>query len=156
MSKFRPIDILSDRTGFTLVELIVVAAILGILATMAIPALNAFVKTTRNKRCIAAIRTIDKAITAYIIEKNSLPTTLTDIGMANQMDPWGRPYHYQDLAAPGPPAPLEYDITGFPLNTDFDLYSCGADGACSVAFVAALSADDIVRSQNGAFSGERP
>ena len=155
MTKFRPVEILSARSGFTLVELIVVAAILGILATMAIPALNNYVKITKTKRTIADIRTFDKAITAYIIEKNSLPTTLTDIGMANQKDPWGRPYHYQDLAAPGPPVALKYSITGDPLNSDYDFYSCGADGACSAVFDAS-SADDIVRAQNGVFAGERP
>ena len=40
-----------------------------------------------------------------------------------------------------------------PVNSDFDLYSLGADGKSAVAFTAKNSHDDVVRANNGAFIG---
>jgi general secretion pathway protein G len=40
-----------------------------------------------------------------------------------------------------------------PINTDFDLYSKGADGDSVAALTAAKSRDDVVRAANGAFIG---
>ncbi|MDH4073829.1 MAG: prepilin-type cleavage/methylation domain-containing protein, partial [Gammaproteobacteria bacterium] len=40
-----------------------------------------------------------------------------------------------------------------PLNTDFDLYSAGADGESAGPLSATKSRDDIVRANNGAFIG---
>jgi prepilin-type N-terminal cleavage/methylation domain-containing protein len=139
---------LSSRTGFTLVELLVVVAVLGVLALMAIPAYNQYITSTRNKRCIGDLRTIDKAITSYVLEKNALPPTLTDVGMANQKDPWGRPYQYVH------PASLKDSATD-PLNDDYDLYSLGRDGASSDDDSDPSSTDDIVRSNSGIYAGER-
>ena len=41
-----------------------------------------------------------------------------------------------------------------PLNTDFDLYSKGPDGASQKPLNAEASRDDIVRANNGAYVGK--
>ena len=71
------------------------------------------------------------------------------------VDPWGRPYAYLNIAAAGG------GVGGFrkdknlnPLNTDFDLYSSGKDGASSGPLSAQDSRDDIVRANNGSFIGK--
>lgn len=148
MSESHHRHMLSDRAGFTLVELLMVVAIVGALATMAIPAFNQYITLSKNKRCIGDIRTIDKAITAYILEKNALPGSLGDVGMAGQKDPWGRPYQY---ATP----PSLKDSSTDPLNDDYDLYSWGKDGASADDDSDPTSADDIVRSNSGVYAGER-
>ena len=143
--------------GFTLVELIVVVGIIGVLATTAIPAFSKYIKTTRNNTCIADIRTIDKAIGAYYIDKGVLPPTasfLSSIGMSNQLDPWKRSFAYLNLSDAGA-VPLD-DIAGNPLNTDYDLYSKGENNSSSAAAGDPNNADDIVRSNNGSFAGLRP
>ena len=40
-----------------------------------------------------------------------------------------------------------------PLNTDYDLYSVGKEGATASALTAKSSRDDIVRANDGAFIG---
>lgn len=89
----RQVTVLGCR-GMTLVELIVVVAILGVLATMAVPTFNEYIKTAQNGACASDLRTIDKAVTAYYIDRNVLPEHLSDVGMDNQLDPWKRPYIY--------------------------------------------------------------
>jgi len=139
--------------GFTLVELIVVMAILGVLATMSIPVYSSYSKTVKNNICISDLRTIDKVIQAYVIDKNALPSSLSDVGMDNQTDPWKRHYQYQNLSLV--PVPLE-DIARLPLNLDYDLYSAGEDGLSDPTAGVSGNEDDIVRSNGGAYIGGRP
>lgn len=154
MSEFKRTHTVSAHAGFTLVELLMVVALMGALAVMSIPIFTSYITTARNKRCIGDIRTIDKAVTSYILEKNALPASLADVGMANQKDPWGRPYQYQDVSPSSGNTPLEYDVTGERLNEDYDLYSQGKDGASNAVFDSS-GADDIVRANNGSYAGER-
>jgi len=137
---------LADHRGFTLVELLVVVALIGILATLTIPMYSSYISRAKNSRSTADIRTIDQAISAYYIDHNALPATLSDAGMGNLFDPWGRPYEYQVLGDGA--APLE-DSGGGDLNTDYDLYSKGADGASAVSSLDPRSSDDIVRASSG-------
>jgi general secretion pathway protein G len=140
--------------GFTLVELIVVTAVIGVLVAMAIPFFNQYINTVKTGVCVADLRTVDKAISAYIIDKNAMPVFLSDVGMGSQLDPWKRSFVYHDLSVAGP-APLE-DIAFRPLNTDYDLYSTGENGASTPAAGNLANADDIVRSNNGVYAGPRP
>lgn len=144
----------SGCSGFTLVELIVVCAILGVLATMAIPSMKGYIKTTKNNACASDLRIIDKAITAYYIDRNVLPASLIDVGLDKQLDPWKRPYEYKNLSIIGA-VPLE-DIAMNNLNTDYDLYSKGEDGASTEASPNDFNKDDIARSNDGVFVGGRP
>lgn len=156
MHIFRRMSTSSARAGFSLVELITVVGIVGVLATIAIPAFTQYITLTRNKRCIADIRTIDKAITAYILERNTLPASLADVGMSNQIDPWGRAYEYSNLSLGGATPIQASDGTDLNGNDSYDLFSKGVDGVCSVVYDVPASQDDIVRYDNGSYVGERP
>jgi general secretion pathway protein G len=140
-------------SGFTLVELLMVVALVGILATLAIPSFSSYTKKAKNGACTTDIRNIDRAITSYILDKNALPVLLSDIGiMGTQSDPWKHLYEYQVVVI----GSVELlDIASQPFNTDYDLYSKGADGASVLAAGGAGNEDDIVRSNNGVFVGMR-
>lgn len=64
-----------NNKGFTLVELMVVIAILGILAAMAIPKFNEATATSKDAKLKADLRTVDGVIMQYYAVNNSYPTT---------------------------------------------------------------------------------
>jgi general secretion pathway protein G len=150
-----------DQHGFTFVELIVVMAILGVLTSLAIPSYNDLKDKARGARAITEIREIEKVINAYAIDKNgAYPTALTDLdqkAIGDMKDPWGTPYIYVNIAnaggLPPQPYPPRLDDLGEKLNTDFDLYSMGADRDSRQSVTDILSHDDIVRSGDGGFVG---
>lgn len=145
--------------GFTIVELIVVMAILGILTTLAIPTYTNMKNKARSARAIAEIRELEKVINAFSIEKaGTFPNTLDELQQASfrdLKDPWGNPYIYTNIL--NPTGPQEYDPREDPstnkLNTDFDLFSKGADGNSLTLVTDPASQDDIVRGGDGGFVG---
>ncbi|MSM40221.1 MAG: prepilin-type N-terminal cleavage/methylation domain-containing protein [Geobacter sp.] len=142
-----------DNRGFTLIELIVVTAILGVLALMAIPAYNSYVNSSKIARAEGDIRTMENDITAYLVDRGTLPDNLNDIGRGTLRDPWGNPYEYYNFAVGGK-TPLQ-DLGLHDLNSEFDLYSKGPDGASAADYSDPSSADDIVRSGDGGYVGNR-
>jgi general secretion pathway protein G len=48
---------------------------------------------------------------------------------------------------------IRKDRSLHPLNTDFDLYSLGADGRSVAPLTAKQSHDDIIRANNGGYYG---
>lgn len=60
---------IKNRKGFTLVELVVVIAILGILAGLAIPRFMDATTNARGSRLVADLRTIESAESMYYAEK---------------------------------------------------------------------------------------
>ncbi len=66
---------LKSKKGFTLVELVVVIAILGILAALAIPRFMDATASARGAKIVADLRTIDSAVVLY--EVRGAETELT-------------------------------------------------------------------------------
>ena len=138
--------------GFGLIELLIVVGILGTLTGIAIPVYSHYVDKARTTEAIAEIRIMEKEILAYQETHETLPNDLTEIGRGNLEDPWGNPYQYLNFEnVHGKGKIRKYKSQD--LNSDFDLYSMGKDGASNPPLTANASRDDIVRAGNGKYVG---
>ncbi len=68
-----------SAAGFTLIELMIVMAIIGILATLAIPSYVAAVKHAREAVLREDLQTMRAAIDSYTMDKQKAPQSLDDL-----------------------------------------------------------------------------
>jgi general secretion pathway protein G len=123
-------------SGFTLIELMVVIAILGILAGLVLPRFMGRTEEAKKTKARLQIENLESALKLYKLDNGAYPSTEQGLEALVQKpaggfvprswreggylekakvpeDPWGRPYVY---LSPGV------------KNKDFDLKSLGADG----------------------------
>ncbi|GFO63311.1 prepilin-type N-terminal cleavage/methylation domain-containing protein [Geomonas paludis] len=141
---------LQRQRGFTLVELLVVVAILSALTLMALAAFGDVKRKVYSARAMEELRGIEKAIAAYSLETGALPANLAQLNQGQFLDPWKNPYVYVRLSDGGPP---RKDTAVVSINTDYDLYSIGNDGLTDQLLSDPKSFDDILRGADGAFVG---
>ena len=141
--------------GVTLVELVVVLAIVAVLASAAVPMYRGYIDDQNRTTAISDIRKLEVQIERFRTDTGQFPASLADLATSIVNDPWGNPYGYLNLEnlAPGDKGKVRKDKNLVPLNSDYDLFSRGPDGDSKGPLTAKASRDDIVRAGNGGFVG---
>jgi general secretion pathway protein G len=84
-----------NRRGFTLVEILLVAAILVVVASMATLGYTAMQKRATSSLCRNEIKVLETACTAFKVNHQRFPDTLDNVLRAPQgmtTNDWGGPY----------------------------------------------------------------
>ncbi len=140
------------RNGFTLIEILIATAAIGLLTVLAVPEYQKHQEHNDIEQATKDISVINIAVTKYQLANNKLPDDLSVLGMDDMQDPWGMPYQYITYKA-ALPKQRRKNKNLIPVNNDYDLYSTGKDGSSAPALSAKFSHDDIVRANNGKWIG---
>ena len=68
-----------SQRGFTLIEVVAAAALIGILATMLMPSLSGANDRVKNAKLSNDLAAIDQAIQVYRMDTGKVPTELADL-----------------------------------------------------------------------------
>jgi general secretion pathway protein G len=139
--------------GFTLVELLIIIAIIITLVTIATALYGSALNQSRMTKAIGDIKTIEGDITLFYLQNKRYPDSLADVGHGGRHDPWGSPYQYLSFADVSGKGKMRKDRFLVPLNSDYDLYSMGPDGRSTAPLTAKASRDDIIRANDGGYVG---
>ncbi len=140
--------------GFSLLEVLVALAIMAVSSAIALPLYSDYVERARQSDAGSDLMLMDMGIERFVSENFNLPDNLAEVGLAGMTDPWGQPYAYLRIDGGGNvQGKVRKDKNLNPINSDFDLYSVGRDGATVSPLTAKKSHDDVVRAGNGSFFG---
>ena len=114
------------QKGFTLIEILIVVAIIGLIASLIAPNLIGRFEKSKEEIAKAQVEMLSSAVTSFMIDMNRYPKSLDELINSTEpkwrgpylskrkvpQDPWGRDYQFKSPGDHGP----------------FDLYSLGSEG----------------------------
>jgi type IV pilus assembly protein PilA len=74
------------NNGFTLIELVLVVAIIATLAAIAVPSYNQVQRSANEASAIGSLRTISTVLEQYRLRTAEYPATLADVNAAGMLD----------------------------------------------------------------------
>jgi len=116
-----------DRnSGFTLIEILIVVAIIGLLVSIVAPNLLGRFESSKGEIAKAQVETLASSVQSFYLDVGRCPTSLNELVSSSDkkwkgpylskktvpLDQWGREYQYK--------CPGEHGV--------FDLYSLGPNG----------------------------
>lgn len=123
------------KAGFTLIEIIIAIAIVGIMAAVAVPSINKYISRARITACRQLIQTAHQATVTYSLDhsgkvpdsQDAWVTALTggdepeiEGGADALNDPWGNPLRYEKMGR-GNRFKISSDGPDMESGTDDDL-----------------------------------
>lgn len=81
----KTVDNRANQTGFTLIEIIFVMALIGILAAIIVPNYSKHIKTTKEAVLKDNLYTIRDCISKFYLDKKRYPTSLEDLVTMNYL-----------------------------------------------------------------------
>ncbi|MBM4207917.1 MAG: prepilin-type N-terminal cleavage/methylation domain-containing protein [Gammaproteobacteria bacterium] len=149
---------IAGTLGFTLIELAIAIAIVGLLSAIALPVYMQHIDKSNNNKAIADIMMIQVAIERFHTANFRFPADINEIPGPlpnNGLDPWKNPYVYLNIVDGGPDikGDVRKDKKLNPINTQYDLYSMGKNGVSKNQLDQKDSVDDIVLARDGGFVG---
>ena len=121
---------MKNRSGFTLIEILVVMALIALMASLVAPKLFNKLGSSKVKVAIAQVEMLEVALDAFRLDVGRYPST--DEGLQvlwldnNTLNSWDGPYLPKPVKADPWGAAYEYKTPGG-NGHPFDLFSLGAD-----------------------------
>jgi general secretion pathway protein G len=145
---------LRKASGFTLMETLLTLTIAGILSALSVSAYAKYIKTAKVASAVSDLGKIKSSIDRYRLNNNDLPPlSLAEVKAQGMKDPWGNPYVYLNFSTVNGNGQKRKDHNLVPINSEFDLYSKGADKESMGPLTASKSRDDVIMANDGGFIG---
>lgn len=142
------------KAGFSVVELLVTITVVGSLLAIAMPRFESYRSQARISQATGDLRTLDNKINSFKMSNQIWPSSLSQVPQGTMLDPWGHPYRYLQIEGNSAAKTSQRkDKNLVPINSDFDLYSMGADGKTTAPLTSSSGRDDIVRANDGRYFG---
>ncbi len=116
------------RSCFTLMEMVIVIAILGLLGGIAVPAYFQKLEKAKKQTAKTQIGMIEQAILDFQIDTGRLPKSLDELIKNPGEKKWNGPYLQKVSEVPKDPWGKEYVLTIPGAHGEFDIISYGKDG----------------------------
>lgn len=117
------------KHSFSLIEMIVVIAIMALVAGIAAANIYDHMRKARVKAAMIQIESLDESVVAFNMDTGKWPKSLNGLVANDGVKNWKGPYLKKGKKVPKDPWGNDYVYTAPGQNADVDIVSYGEDGA---------------------------